>query len=123
MAVTIVGMKTNLKSMISVYLMAFFLFSQPVNAHVLDETTNINRRDFLELVVGNYVHGFKHFGTSIYFVENKLVIEVYYDAKTQDKVSALVFKRKIEKQIPFLLQRFEWANNLQYEVEVFADGE
>jgi hypothetical protein len=85
----------------------------------------MTRRDYLELMVGNYIHGFKRFGTTAYILNDngdKMFIEIYYNEKTQSKIEALLFKRRLEKEMPYILEKYDWAKGVPFEVNVFAEG-
>lgn len=82
----------------------------------------MSKREYLELLVGNYVHGFKEFGTSIYILpdpDDMLYVDIYYDAKTQKKLSAMKFQRHLTKELPYVLARYEWAKDIPVEVNIF----
>lgn len=91
----------------------------PVQAS-LDDTLVLRKRDYLELMVGNYVHGFKQFGSTVYMNENTLQIDVFYGAD-QGKLKALRFKRHLEKEMPYVLNKYDWSSQIAFEISIFPE--
>ena len=106
------------------FLGAFLAYSLPSMAvNSLDEPVVVDKRVLLELMVGNFIHGYKEYGTTVYVTDNKLYVEIFYDARSQSKLDALVFKRKVEKEMPYVLQRYDWSKSVAFEVSVFSESE
>lgn len=82
----------------------------------------MNKREYLELLVGNYVHGFKEFGTAIYILPDPndvLYVDIYYDVERQKKLQAMKFQRHLAKELPYVLARYEWAKDIPIEINIF----
>lgn len=82
----------------------------------------MSKREYLELLVGNYIHGFKEFGTAIYILPDPndvLYVDVYYDEKSQKKLDAMKFQRHLAKELPYVLARYDWAKNIPIEINIF----
>lgn len=82
----------------------------------------MSKREYLELLVGNYVHGFKEFGTAIYILPDPsdvLYVDIYYDVNRQKKLQAMKFQRHLAKELPYVLARYEWAKDIPIEINIF----
>ena len=86
------------------------------------ETIELEKRDYLALVVGNYVHGFKEFDTSVTTGDKSINIGIYYDAETQDRSGAETLAERFRNQIPLLLAKYEWVSDVTLLVNVYSES-
>ena len=89
----------------------------------------LEKKDYLTLIVGNYVHGFKDFDTSVTASDDLVSIIVYYDNKKE--VDAGIFSdteqyagriedlaKKFQQTIPELLKKYSWAKGVTVKVSI-----
>ena len=86
------------------------------------ESIELEKRDYLMLIVGNYVHGFKEFDTSVVAFDDSVSVGIYYDAETQDGNKAETLADRFRKQLPRLLAKYEWANEVTFVVNVYGES-
>ena len=85
------------------------------------EDLMIPKKDYLAFIIGNYVHGFKKFETSVVGFEDSASIGIYYDVSTQSKDRADKLARRFRKQIPAMLQNYKWAKDIKIIVNVYSE--
>jgi len=78
----------------------------------------ITENDFLELMIGNYVHGFNEFETQVQVTDKEVIIEVYYDLHTQSKARAISFKKRIKIFIRAMLSSYSWEKRNKVRIEI-----
>ena len=89
----------------------------------------IEKKDYLTLIVDNYVHGFKDFDTSVTASDDLVSIIVYYDDKEEvdagifsdteqyvDRIEALA--KKFQETVPELLKKYSWAEGVTVKVSI-----
>ncbi len=81
----------------------------------------LERNDYLNLIVGNYVHGFKEFDTSVSVIDNTVTVGIYWDSNTQNERRAISLRERFLEQIPLLLERYEWARDISVRVSVYSE--
>jgi len=75
---------------------------------------------YLTLIISNYVHGFKEFGTSVVAREESVLIAIYYNINTQSELRANQLAKRFRFQAPILLDRYEWAKDTEVLVSVYS---
>ncbi|MES9925253.1 MAG: hypothetical protein DBP02_01465 [gamma proteobacterium symbiont of Ctena orbiculata] len=85
------------------------------------ESIAIEKKDYLALVVGNYVHGFKEFDTSVTTFDDSVSIGIYYDLSSQSEARANQLAERIRKQIPSKLAAYEWAKGVKVVVNIYSE--
>ncbi len=101
--------------------MLVVLFSNLLCAQSTGSLVSISQEDFLELKIGNYVHSFNEFDTSIVIRDKQISIGIYFDISTQDIQRAEQLKKRLETQIPHILEKYEWAKGFQLVVSVWSE--
>ena len=86
------------------------------------ETIELEKRDYLKLIVGNYVHGFKEFDTSVVAFDDSVSVGIYFDSDEQDKSRADQLAERFRKQLPLMLERYEWADEIAVVVSVYSES-
>jgi hypothetical protein len=85
------------------------------------EDLMIPKKDYIAFIIGNYVHGFKEFETSVVGFEDSASIGIYYDVSTQSKDRADKLARRFRKQIPAMLKNYKWAKDIKIIVNVHSE--
>ena len=85
------------------------------------EQAQITTADLLELKVGNYVHGFKEFDTSVTAMGRTISIGIYWDLSTQSKERAHQLKKRFERHIPSILKAYGLAESYDMAVTVYSE--
>ena len=81
----------------------------------------IEQKDYLSLIVGNYVHGFKEFETSVTTSTNSVSIGIYYDISTQNKERANQLAKRFRTHVPATLNSYKWAKNIKVVINVYSE--
>ena len=90
-------------------------------APVLAEKIELEKKDYLILVVSNYVHGFKEFDTSVTTFENSVSVGIYYDLSTQDEKRAVQLANRFRENIPKMLKKYSWVKGVEVKVNVYSE--
>ena len=80
----------------------------------------LTKKNYITLIVGNYVHGFKEFETSVTSFDDSVSIGIYYDPSTQSKVRANTLTERFRFQIPHKLNSYKWAKGVEVIVSVYS---
>jgi hypothetical protein len=80
------------------------------------------RTEYLALLAGNYVHGFKEFDTTVKTDEESVSVGIYYDPNVQEKNRAEQLAERFRKDLPLMFEetRHEWAANVGVLVTVHS---
>ena len=81
----------------------------------------LEKKHYLTLIVGNYVHGFKEFETSVVGYEESVSVGIYYDLSTQSRERAYQLAKRFRAVIPQLLSHYEWAKSVEVLVNVYSE--
>ena len=92
-----------------------------ISAYAHTENISLQKKDYLTLIVGNYVHSFKEFDTSVVSFDDSVSIGIYYDLSTQKKGRAKQLAERYRSQIPLILNNYEWAKNINVRVTVYSE--
>lgn len=79
----------------------------------------LEQGDYLKLIVGNYVHGFKEFDTSVKTSDDSVRVGVYFDADTQGRERAEQLAGRFRQQLPSILNDYSWAKDVTLIVYVY----
>jgi len=81
---------------------------------------NLRRTEYLALLVGNYVHGFKEFDTKVEADEASVSVGIYYDPTVQrkDRAEQLADRFRTQLSLMFEEAQHEWAGNVGIMVTV-----
>jgi hypothetical protein len=81
----------------------------------------LEKKHYLALIVGNYVHGFKEFDTSVVGFEESVSIAIYYDINTQTELRANQLAVRLRFQVQKILNAHEWAKDTEVLVNVYSE--
>ena len=81
----------------------------------------IEKSEYLELVVGNYVNGFKEFDTSVEALDDSISVGIYHDSTEQSALRAEQLADRFRKQLPIMLEKYDWANDISILVNVYGE--
>ncbi len=101
--------------------LAIILVGVFLAAFVQAEEVTLTKEDYAAFVVGNYVHGFKEFETSVTTLESSVSVGIYFDKSTQSEARANQLADRFRKQIPLILKRYEWAKGFEVVVSVYSE--
>jgi hypothetical protein len=85
------------------------------------EKVELEKTDYLTLIISNYVHGFKEFETSVTSFEDSVSVGIYYDVSTQSEIRANQLAKRFRTQIPPILNRYDWAKSVKIHVNVYSE--
>lgn len=85
------------------------------------ETIQINKGDYLMLVIGNYVHQFNTFDTSVHLFADTIKINIYYDRSTQTEEMAENFRNRVSLQVEHIFLKYDWANDFSYAIDINSE--
>jgi len=83
---------------------------------------HLKNSDYLKLFVGNYIHGFKEFDTTVTAVDSSVTVGVYYDPSEQDKNRAEQLAKRFREQLPVMFEEltYKWADTVYIKVNVHS---
>ena len=81
----------------------------------------IEKSEYLELVVGNYVNGFKEFDTSVVAHDDSISVGIYHDSNEQSALRAEQLADRFRKQLPIMLEKYDWADDISILVNVYGE--
>ena len=108
-----------MKQIISITIVALGLF---LSSTLHADNIELEKRDYLLLIVGNYVNGFKEFDTSVVAFDDSVSVGIYFDSDGQDNNRADQLAERFRKQIPLMLERYEWADEIAVVVNVYNES-
>ena len=79
----------------------------------------LEQADYLKLIVGNYVHGFKEFDTSVKASDDSVRVGIYYGADAQGRERAEQLAGRFRQQLPSILDDYKWAKDVELIVYVY----
>lgn len=82
----------------------------------------IEQKDYLSLIVGNYVHGFKELETSVTTSNNSVSLGIYYDISRKNKKRANQLAKRFRFQVPEILKSYKWAKNVKVAVNIYSEN-
>ena len=99
------------------------LFSTPAfTASGLDaERIELTKNDYLTLIVGNYVHGFKEFETSVTASDGAVSITIFYSNFLDNEARVFWLADFFQMKIPEILKQYSWAKNVTINVEIYSE--
>ena len=86
------------------------------------EGIELEKRDYLTLIVSNYVYGFNEFDTSVVAFDKSVSIGIYYNSDNQDKNRADQLAARFREQVPLLIAKYEWASDVSIVVNVYSES-
>jgi hypothetical protein len=84
------------------------------------ETIELEKKDYIALIVSSYVNGFNEFETSVTAFEDSVSVGIYYDQTTQDESRAEGLANRFRLQVPLRLSRYEWSEDVDVIVNVYS---
>lgn len=100
----------------AILILIFLIYSTSIVA----DQVKIETKDYLAFIVGNYVNGFNEFDTTIVAFEKSVSVGIYYDENNQKRERAEKLADRFRKQIPYLINRYEWAKGTNLVVNVYS---
>jgi hypothetical protein len=85
------------------------------------ELIQFEKSDYLMLIVGNYVHGFKEFDTSVEAFDDSVFVGIYHDSNEQNELRAEQLADRFRKQLPLMLEKYDWAGDISILVSVYGE--
>ena len=112
------GMLNKAKAGLKVWLVVLAMLASS-SATALE----LSKADYIKLLVSSYVHGFKEFDTSVMaFDDGSISVGIYYDSNFGSANRARQLSRRFEKQIPFLLSKYDWGKEISLSVNVYGEN-
>ena len=88
------------------------------NANINTGLIQLEKKDYLKLIVSSYVNGFKEFDTTVVTFDDSVRVGIYYDTNRQDPQRAEQLAKKFRENILSMLEPYEWAKNITVSVSV-----
>jgi len=79
----------------------------------------LEQGDYLKLIVGNYVHGFKEFDTSVKTSGDSVRVGVYFAGDVQGRQRAEQLAERFRQQLPSILDDYKWTKEITLIVYVY----
>jgi len=84
------------------------------------EKVEVEKSDYIKLIVSSYVNGFNEFNTSVTTLNSGVLVGIYYDISTQNVERANQLAKRFRTQLPFMFEKYEWAKNIRIVVDVYS---
>jgi len=81
----------------------------------------LEKKDYLKLIVSSYVNGFKEFDTTVVTFDDSVRVGIYYDLNEQDPQRAEQLAKRFRENIPSMLEPYEWAENITVSVSIHGE--
>ncbi len=87
------------------------------------KSIRLAKRDYLELIVGNHVHGFKAFDTLVKASDDSVFVGIFYGTDKKEKANAEQFADYLRKELPVILgsPEYKWAKGVGLTVAVYGE--
>ena len=87
------------------------------------KSIRLAKPDYLKLIVGNHVHGFKAFDTLVSTSDDSVMVGIFYGTDEKEKANAEQFADYLRKEIPVILGRpeYKWAKGVDLKVAVYGE--
>jgi len=87
------------------------------------KSIRLAKPDYLELIVGNHVHGFKAFDTLVNASDDSVFVGIFYGPDEKEKANAEQFADYLRKELPVILGRpeYKWAKGVDITISVFGE--
>lgn len=87
------------------------------------DTIRLAKSDYLELIVGNHVHGFKAFDTLVQANDETIFVGIFHDGDEDESAGAEQFAAYLRKELPVILARpqHRWAKDVDLTVKVYTE--
>jgi hypothetical protein len=87
------------------------------------KSIRLAKHDYLELIVGNHVHGFKAFDTLVNASDDSVFVGIFYGTDEKEKANAEQFADYLRKELPVILGRpeYKWAKGVDLKVAVYGE--
>jgi hypothetical protein len=82
-------------------------------------SVTLGQGDYLKLIVGNYVHGFKEFDTAVKTSDDSVRVGVYYAGGAQGREGAEQLAEQFRQELPLILDDYKWAKEVTLIVYVY----
>ena len=86
------------------------------------ERLELEKKDYIKLIVSSYVNGFKEFDTSVTTFDDSVSIGIYYDVSAQKESRAEQLAKRFRRHVPLILANYEWAKNVKLRVSVYSEN-
>ena len=93
----------------------------PADPSSESETIRLTKNDYLTLIVGNYVHGFKEFETSVTASDGTVNITIFYSNFLDNEGRVFWLADLFQLKIPEILKQYSWAKDVTINVEVYPE--
>ena len=79
------------------------------------------KKDYLKIIVSNYVNGFKEFDTTVATSGDSVSVSIFHDSNEQAQQRAHQLANSFREKIPPMLKPYQWAKNITVSVTVHDD--
>ena len=85
------------------------------------ETIELEKKDYLKLIVSSYVNGFNEFDTTVVTFDDSISVGIYFDSNKQNKQRADQLAKRFRDNIPGSLEPYNWAEDIKVLVSVYEE--
>lgn len=87
------------------------------------DTIRLAKSDYLKLIIGNHVHGFKRFDSLVNASDDAVFVSIFYGEDEGKKAGAEKFADYLRKQLPVILgnPQYRWAKDVDITVSVYGE--
>lgn len=85
------------------------------------EPIELEKSDYLKIIISNYVHGFKEFDTSVVTFDDSISVGIYYNSNKQNFSRAEQLAARFKEFLPLMLEEYDWASDISIVVNVYGE--
>ena len=95
----------------------FAIAGEPSNKKRIE----LSKKDYLAMIVCNYVYGFNYYDTSVNTTDNLVSIGIYYNSSFYAESLPYEIAEKFRSEVPKILKEHSWANDVVVVVKVYSE--
>ena len=95
----------------------FAIAGEPSNKKRIE----LSKKDYLAMIVCNYVYGFNYYDTSVTTTDNLVSIGIYYNSSFYAESLPYEIAEKFRSEVPKILKEHSWANDVVVVVKVYSE--
>ena len=91
------------------------------NTKIVTGPFYLAKKDYLKIIVSNYVNGFKEFDTTVVTSGDSVSVSIFHDSDEEAQQRANQLANRFREKIPLMLKPYQWAENITVSVTVHDD--
>jgi len=96
----------------------FAIAGEPSNKKRIE----LSKKDYLAMIVCNYVYGFNYYDTSVTTTDNLVSIGIHFNSSFYAESLPYEIAEKFRSEVPKILKEYSWANDVVVVVKVYSES-